>query len=244
MPGRQAAAKLIPVQPASRCETCAVRRLCLPVGLDQQDLRVMGRLVRDVGRLGAGDVLYRPGDPLRAVYAVKRGALKTYGLTSDGGEQITGFHLAGELVGLDAIDTHVHHCAAVALAPTELCELPFDGLEEICTQVPGLQREFTRIMSREIEQGGRMLLMIGRMSAAQRLACFLQNLFYRMQRLGHASPIFVLPMSREDIGNYLGMTLETVSRRFSALQRQGVIRVDRRRIEILDPAALAARCAQ
>ena len=244
MPGRQATAKIIHVQPASQCETCAVRRLCLPVGLGHEDLRIMDRVVHDTGCLAPGEALYRPGDAFRAVYAIKRGALKTYGLTSEGGEQITGFHLAGELVGLDAIDTNVHNCTAVALERTEYCELPYDQLEAICATVPGLQHEFSRIMSREIEQGGRMLLMIGRMNAAQRLACFLQNLYHRMQRLGRVEPCLELPMSREDIGNYLGITLETVSRRLSEFQQQGIIQVNRREIRILDMDGLVARCAQ
>jgi len=243
MPGNQASAKIIHVHPASACETCSVRRLCLPVTLDGNELDSMADILKTRSEIGGGDFIYHPGDPFASLFAIKKGSIKTYGLTSDGREQITGFHLAGELVGMDAIGTNVHSCAAVALEPTEVCELPYGQLEEISHRVTGLQHELSRIMSREIAQGGRMLLMIGKLNAEQRVACFLEHIYFRLHQLGGETNVIHLPMSREDIGNYLGLTLETVSRRLGALQNQGILRLEKRDVHILDMGKLKELCA-
>lgn len=242
MAGKRATADIIHVQPVTACDSCRVRRLCLPVSLRRGDMGVMSQLVRGHKNLGHGGTVYRVGDRFRSIYAIQKGTVKTYGLTSDGKEQVTGFHLPGEIVGLDGVDTNVHSCTAVALEPTEICDLPFDQLETVSRRVPGLQHEVSRIMGREIEQGGRMLVLIGRMNAEQRVACFLQNIRHRYCQYGDATDTIHLPMSREDIGNYLGLTLETVSRRLSGLQEQGIIHIDKRDIRFLRMDLLSELC--
>lgn len=203
----------------------------------------MEQLVKTHGTLKSNEYVFRAGDRFRSLYAIKSGAVKTYGLTSDGKEQITGFHLPGELVGMDAIGNHVHNCNAVALENAAVCELPFDQLEELGQIIPRLHHELACIMSREILSEGTMLLMIGKMSAERRLACFLQNIYQRMRLRGGEENVIRLPMSREDIGNYLGLTLETVSRRLGILQSGGVIQIQKRNIRILDSVALAEICS-
>jgi len=243
MTDQSATAKVVKVHPAPSCENCHVRRLCLPVSLGGDELNTMEQMVKSHGVLKSNAYIFRAGDQFKSLYAIKTGAVKTYGLTSDGKEQITGFHLPGELVGMDAIGNHVHNCNAVTLENTAVCELPFGDLETISQVIPRLQHELACIMSREILSEGTMLLMIGKMSAEQRLACFLQNIYQRMRLRGGEENVIRLPMSREDIGNYLGLTLETISRRLGILQSGGIIQIEKRNIRILDPATLGKICS-
>jgi len=219
-----------------------VRTMCLPLSLEGADLDQIADLVITRPLLQPGEYLYRAGDGFRYLFAIKSGSLKTSGLTTDGREQVTGFHLSGELVGLDAIGTGGHNCDAVALEPTSVCQLPYERLQALAREIPRLQHELACIMSREIQSEARALLMIGRMTAEQRVACFLENLRQRFDRRVGNGPTFDLPMSREDIGNYLGLTLETVSRRISDFQHRGIIHVEKRRIKVLDLPGLAALC--
>ena len=169
--------------------------------------------------------------------------MKSYGSTLDGREQITGFHLTGELLGLDAIDTGKHQCNAVALEDTEVCELPFNSLEDLQHELPTLQKEFARIMSREIVHDQHMLMMLGSSGAEQRMARFLLNLHKRMQLRGADNDELVLTMTRQDIGNYLGMAFETVSRQLARLQESGVLTIQNKTIRLLDIAGLEALAA-
>ena len=228
--------KLIHVRAA--CEDCSVRRLCLPVSLDGDALTLMDRLVQTRNPLKKGEHLYHAGQEFKSLFAVKAGAIKTYGLTADGREQITGFHLAGELVGMDAIDATVHPCSAVALESTEVCELPFDRLEKAQQELPVLQHELARIMSREILREQHMLMLLGSTSAEQRLARFLLNMSERMQARGGASNEVRLCMTRQDVGNYLGLALETVSRQLAHLQDSGAISIQNKVITLLDAGQL------
>jgi CRP/FNR family transcriptional regulator len=212
------------------------------VSLDGNDLDAMGELIKHRAPLKSGEYVYHTGDKFHSLFAIKAGAVKTYGLTTDGREQITGFHMAGELVGMDAIGTEAYACNAVALDHTELCELPFEHLESIGQQMPRLQHELSCLMSREIRDESRMLITIGRMTAEQRVACFLLNIYHRMRLRGGEIDSVQLPMSREDIGNYLGLTLETVSRRLGDLQGQGVIELHKRQVKYLDMARLGQLC--
>jgi len=242
MTGPSAIARILHIEPVHSCETCTVRRMCLPLSLEGTDLDQLGELVHFRPPMHPGEYLYRAGDGFRYLYAIKSGSLKTSGLTTDGREQVTGFHLSGELVGLDAIGTGGHNCDAVALEPTVVCQLPYDRLQSLARDIPQLQHELACIMSREIQSEARALLMIGRMTAEQRVACFLENLHQRFDRRGADGNVIELPMSREDIGNYLGLTLETVSRRLSDLQHRAIIRIDKRRITVLDLPGLASLC--
>ncbi|HKJ09027.1 MAG TPA: fumarate/nitrate reduction transcriptional regulator Fnr [Gammaproteobacteria bacterium] len=236
MSERRPELRLINVKPA--CENCHVRRLCLPVSLESADLAELNQLVERRGPIKRGESIYQAGDTFTSVYAIQGGAVKTYGLTSDGQEQITGFHLSGELVGLDAINTGLHPCHAVALENTWVCEIPYDRLQQLNEQIPSLQREFVRIMSRELVADQASLMMVGKLSAEQRVMRLLHNVFQRMrQRMGNVDEIR-LPMTREDIANYVGLTTETVSRVLAHLREQGILEINNRQVRFLDMQAV------
>ena len=199
---------------------------------------MMESLVKRRPRLVKGDYLYHAGDGFRSLYAIKHGSMKSYGSTLDGKEQITGFHLTGELLGLDAIDAGKYQVNAVALEDTEVCELPFNSLEDLQHELPTLQREFARIMSREIVHDQHMLMMLGSTGAEQRMARFLLNLHKRMQLRGGCGEELLLTMTRQDIGNYLGMAFETVSRQLARLQETGMLTIQNKTIHLLDIPAL------
>lgn len=220
------------VRPA--CEDCGVRRLCLPVSLDGEALTLMDRLVKRRTPLNKGDYIYRSGDTFTSLYAIQYGAVKSYGVTLEGKEQITGFHLTGEVLGLDAIDSNAHSCNAVALEKTEICELPFDALEQLERELPSLQHDLACIMSREIRRDQGMLMMISSTSAEQRLARFLLNLRERLLKRGVDGDQLRLPMTRQDIGNYLGLAFETVSRQLAHLQEIGMLHIENKNIRLLD----------
>lgn len=228
--------KCVHVKPA--CEDCSVRRLCLPVGLDGQELSMMDKLVKRRNTMSKGEYLYRAGDSFHSLFAIKYGSMKSYGSTLDGKEQITGFHLTGELLGLDAIDAGKHQCNAMALEDTEVCELPFTSLEDLQNELPNLQKEFYRVMSREIVHDQHMLMMLGSTGAEQRIARFLLNLHKRMQLRGAMNAELQLTMTRQDIGNYLGMAFETVSRQLARLQDTGMLSIQNKTIRLLDIAGL------
>jgi len=220
------------VRPA--CESCGVRALCLPVSLDGKALSLMDGLIKTRAPLKKGEYLFRTGDKFKSLYAIQYGSMKSYGLTVDGKEQVTGFHLTGEVLGMDAIDEDEHHCNAVALEETEICELPFTALENLQSETPGLQHDLNRIMSREIRRDHHMLLMLGSTTVEQRIGRFLINLYERMQKRGAADNTLNLSMTRQDIGNYLGMAFETVSRQLAHMQDEGILEIKNRTIHILD----------
>lgn len=216
----------------SICSTCGLRQLCLPVGLSAEDLQRVDALITHRQRIPAGRHLYRQHDPFKALYAIRSGILKTYDLNSEGGEQVNGFHMSGELVGLDAISTERHVCNAVALDDCDVCIIPFSRLETLLQEIPSLMRQFHRLMSHEIATDHGMMMLLGTLSAEQKLAVFVLNLSQRLHARGLSPTVIRLSMSREEIGNYLGLTLETVSRTFSRLQEDGLIVVDRRNLTI------------
>ncbi|GMQ90926.1 MAG: transcriptional regulator Anr [Gammaproteobacteria bacterium] len=216
------------------CKQCALRELCLPLGLDESDMKELDNMLKRRRTLKKRDYLYRIGDPLHALYAVKAGSLKTVGLMEDGRVQVVGFHLPSELLGLDAIGSDKYICDAVALEETELCEIPYQALEETAREIPGLQRQLLRIMSRAIVQEEHQLMLLGKMTAEERLAVYLLNLSKRQERLDLPADTIRLSMSRQDIADYLGLALETVSRLFSRFQDDGLISVSGRQIELTD----------
>lgn len=216
------------------CRECSLRELCLPLGLDDPDISSMEKIIKRTRSLKKGDFLYRVGDHLEGLYAVRTGSVKTSEITREGHIQITGFHLPGELLGIDAISSDQHPCDAVALESTVVCEIPLDDLEELAREIPSLQKQLLRVMSREIVQDETLLLMLGKMNADARLAACLLNLSDRFKRLGFSDTIFKLTMSRQDLGDYLGLALETVSRLFTRFQEQGYIKVEGRQLELLD----------
>lgn len=229
----------IPVTEISpRCSTCGMGQLCLPVGMSQQDLLKMDTLVQERVRVHKGETLYRMGDPLTAVYAVRFGTLKTHVTLEDGRSQITGFHLPGEIVGLDGLGEMQHASDATALEDAEVCVVRFSDLQALSSDLPSLQTQFLRLMSKEISQDQVMLMTLGSMRAEERLAAFLVNLSERLSARGYSSSEFVLRMSREEIGSYLGLKLETVSRLFSRFGEAGLIQIRQRHVKLIDMAGI------
>ena len=228
------------------CSNCSLRELCLPIGLAPADVDSLDGLINRRRVLKKGDLLYRMGDSLRSIYAIKQGSIKVSALLEDGRTQVTGFYLPGELLGFDAISNEKHPCSAEALERTEVCDIPFAELEHLAQAVPGLQHQLMRIMSREILRDEELLMVIGRMTAEERLATYLLSLSKRYARLGLSGDELKLCMSRQDIGDYLGLALETVSRLFSRLQEEGVISSQGRKVYIENRARLqqiSARCS-
>ena len=220
------------------CSSCNLRELCLPIGLTQPDLERLDQLVAVRKRVHRGQPLFCAGDPFQSIYAVRTGFFKTSVSTPDGRDQVTGFQMAGELLGLDGIGTEKHHCDAVALEDSQVCVIPFSDLEGLSREFTDLQRQFHKVMSREIVRDHGVMLLLGSMRAEERLAAFLLNLAQRLKARGFSSQAIVLRMTREEIGSYLGLKLETVSRIFSRFQDEGWLEVKQRAIRIVDDAAL------
>jgi CRP/FNR family transcriptional regulator len=216
------------------CKDCSLFQLCLPVGLGEEELVLLDRLIRRRRVLRRGEYLFRPGDPFVYVYAVRSGSIKTYIPVRDGADQVTGFHLPGELLGLDAIHTERHQCGANALETTGVCELPLNRMEELGSAVTSLQRRMLRIMSRQILHDQTLQVLLCKRSAEERLAALLLSLSNRYKRRGFSATDFHLSMSRQDIASYLGLAEETVSRLFGRLQDQGLIEVLRKRVHLLN----------
>jgi CRP/FNR family transcriptional regulator, anaerobic regulatory protein len=210
----------------------------MPVGLTTDELVQIDELVANRKRIVRGDHLYRMGEPFRHIYAVRTGFFKTVIGSDDGREQVTGFQMAGEILGLDGIVNDKHACDAVALEDAEVCVLPFDQLERASTSVVSLQRHLHKIMSREIVRDQGVMLLLGSMRAEARLAAFLLNLTQRQQARGFSQQEMVLRMTREEIGSYLGLKLETVSRAFSKFVADGIVEVKQRQVRIIDQGAL------
>lgn len=221
------------------CADCSLRLLCLPAGIGYGEFPQLEAVVRKPAPMKRGDPLFRVNDPFEHIYVVRSGSVKTVSPTYDGDTQIMGFHIPGEIVGLDAISNDRHQCDALALERTSVCAIPFSQLEQVCARLPSLQRQLHRIISREIVHDHGHLAALGRQTARARLALFLYNLAHRLENAGYSPTEFRLSMSREDIGNYLGLALATVSRLFSQLSEDGVVEIDRRQLRIVQPQALA-----
>ncbi len=222
------------------CSNCNLAELCLPVDFDTRELQRLDELNLSKCTFAKGEPLFRSGSPFKSLYAIHNGSFKTTVPHEEGHEQVTGFFMMGEIIGMDAISTEKHTCDAVAMEDSEVCELPFNRLEALSHELPSLQRNLYKIMSREIVRDQGIMLLLGSMRAEQRLAAFLLNLSQRYAARGYSLTAFQLRMSREDLGSYLGLKLETVSRAFSHLHESGLIKVQNRAIEILDLAALKA----
>lgn len=223
---------------STACSNCCVHGACLPSGLAASDIERFDSIVTQKRKVARGASIYRNGDAFEALYAVHSGAFKTVGVSRQGAEKITGFYLPGELLGLDSISSGHHHYDAIALEDSEVCVIPYVRLEQIAASTPGLQRQLFRVLSSDISRDQGLMLLLGSMSAEQRLAAFLLSLSRRYQRLGFAADRFVLRMTREEVGNYLGITLETVSRLVSRFQRAGLISVQQRAISLNDAEGL------
>ncbi|WP_062381639.1 fumarate/nitrate reduction transcriptional regulator Fnr [Pseudomonas abietaniphila] len=222
------------VQLKTVCSNCTVRELCLSVGMSVSDAARLSDIIPQRIKVKKGVALYHAGDPLRSLYAVRFGFFKTTIISEDGREQLTGFQMAGEMLGIDAISDDRHVCDAIALEDSEVCPIQFSELEKLSRELPSLQHNLNRILSQEIVRDHEMLLLMGNLNAEERMAAFLLNLSNRMKHRGYSPTAFVLRMTREDIGSYLGLRLETICRAIAYLRDNAIVRVSGRAVEILD----------
>jgi CRP/FNR family transcriptional regulator len=220
------------------CSNCNLRELCMPVGLSDQDLVKLDELVATRRKVKRGDTLFNNGDKFTSLFAIRTGFFKTALATEDGRDQVTGFQMAGEIIGLDGIVHDRHTCDAIALEDAEVCVMPFDRIEELSREVTALQSHVHKIMSREIVREHGVMLLLGSMRAEERVAAFLLNLVQRLHARGFSQSELVLRMTREEIGSYLGLKLETVSRTFSKFVEEGIVEVKQRHVRILNTQSL------
>ncbi|MGB2832126.1 MAG: fumarate/nitrate reduction transcriptional regulator Fnr [Methylotenera sp.] len=220
------------------CSNCNLRELCMPIGFNPEDLHRLDEVVEKRRKIKQGEKLFSNGDVFKSLYAIRTGFFKTCVSTEDGREQVTGFQMAGEIMGLDGIVSDHHNCSAVALEDAEVCVMPFSDVEDLSREFPVLQRHIHKIMSREIVRENGVMMLLGNMRAEERLAAFLLNLVQRLHARGFSQSELTLRMTREEIGSYLGMKLETVSRTFSKFSDEGIIEVKQRYVKILDAEAL------
>jgi CRP/FNR family transcriptional regulator len=220
------------------CSNCNLRELCMPLGLSSTELDRIDEVVASRRKVKRGGMLFRNGEKFTSLYAIRTGFFKTCIASEDGRDQVTGFQMAGEVVGLDGIVNDHHTCNAVALEDAEVCVMPFERIEELSREVVALQRHVHKIMSREIVRENGVMLLLGSMRAEERLAAFLLNLVQRLHARGFSQSELVLRMTREEIGSYLGLKLETVSRTFSKFVEDGVVEVKQRHVRILNTNAL------
>jgi CRP/FNR family transcriptional regulator, anaerobic regulatory protein len=232
---RSAVEAAVPTAPLKTlCSTCHLKDLCLPCGLTGSDVQRLDGLMFARRRVKEGDALYHEGEKFQFIYAVRSGTFKSHMTLKDGREQVTGFQMAGELLGLDGLASGKHASSAVALEDAEICAIPYAHLSELAAGSTDLQHVISRLMSREIVREHSLMMLLGSMNAEERLAAFLLNISQRMKARGYSASEFHLRMSRAEIGSYLGMKLETVSRTFSAFQAQRLLEVDKKHVRISD----------
>ena len=220
------------------CSNCNLRELCLPVGLSSEELDRVEQIVATRRKIRRGEALFRAGDRFDSLYAVRLGFLKSTLISADGHEQVTGFHMAGEIVGLDGISADSHTCDTTALEDTEVCVIPYERLEEFSNTLPALQNHLRKVMSREIVREHGVMLLLGSMRAEERLAAFLLNLSQRFEARGSCAARTRCANTRAEIGSFLGLKLETVSRALSHFAQDGLIDVDQKHVRILDAEGL------
>lgn len=220
------------------CGNCRLNSICLPLALETDDIKQLDDIIQRSKPLQKNQHLYREEDDFQSVFAVRSGTLKAYKTTDDGREQVTGFYFPGEILGMDGISNNAHASSAKALETAAVCEIPFSSLEKLSSMMPTLQRHFFQLMSREITEDQQLITLLSKNSADERVASLMLSISARNARRKLSASQFRLPMSRVDIGNYLGLTVETVSRVFSRMQKMEILRVDNKEIRILDPTGL------
>lgn len=251
---QQATAQVIRIMPSSSskaigslpvsaldttCSACHLRELCLPCGMTGIKIERLDEMIFTRRRIKTGQTLYRQGDNFEFIHAVRRGTLKSTLTLSDGREQVSGFHIAGEQLGLDGVALGRHGTTVVALEDTEVCAIPYAHVAKMTVAGSATEHLINRLMSREIVREHGLMMLLGSMNAEERLAAFLLNLAARLKARGYSASEFHLRMSRAEIGSHLGMKLETVSRTFSTFQKRGLLEVDKRHISIVDPEGLS-----
>ncbi len=220
------------------CSNCNLRELCMPMGLKPEELERIDQMVAVRRKVKRGTTLFRNGEVFTSLYAIRTGFFKTSIASEDGRDQVTGFQMAGEIIGLDGIVNDHHTCDAVALEDAEVCVMPFEQMETLSREVTALQHHLHKIMSREIVREHGVMLLLGSMRAEERLAAFLLNLVQRLHARGFSQSELILRMTREEIGSYLGLKLETVSRTFSKFVEDGIVEVKQRHVRIIDTDGL------
>ena len=230
--------KLCPHNSQISCNDCRLGAICLPLAMKEDDIVKLDEIVQRGRPLQKNDHVYREHDKFTSVFAVRSGTIKTYRVTNDGQEQITGFYFPGEIIGMDGIGTGQYANSAKTLETAAICEIPFERLESLSTEVPNMQRHFFQLMSQEITSDQQLITLLSKNSAEERIAALLISISARMVRRKLSGTQFRLPMSRTDIGNYLGLTIETVSRVFSRFKKQNLVEVDGKEITLLDLEAL------
>lgn len=216
------------------CGNCRLNSICLPISLHIEDIDRLNHIVQRSKPLQKGEYLYRASDVFASVFAIRSGAVKAVSLSDKGDEQVTGFYLPGEVVGMDGLADNIYTNSVVALETSSICEIPFNRLEDLSLQIPTLQRHFLQLMSREIAHDQQVITLLSKGSAGARIAALLLSISARNGRRNLSTNNFILPMSRTDIGNFLGLTIETVSRIFTRLQKSNLLAVDKKEITILD----------
>jgi CRP/FNR family transcriptional regulator len=220
------------------CGNCRLNSICLPLALESDDIQLLDDIIQRSKPLQKSQHLYREGDDFQSVFAVRSGTLKAYKTTDDGREQVTGFYFPGEILGMDGISNNSHASSAKSLETAAICEIPFSSLEKLSLMMPNLQRHFFQLMSREITEDQQLITLLSKNSADERVAALMLSISSRNARRKLSPTQFRLPMSRVDIGNYLGLTVETVSRVFSRMQKLDLLSVDNKEIEVLDMPGL------
>jgi CRP/FNR family transcriptional regulator len=227
------------------CQTCALNTLCLPLSLNDDDMNKLDDIIRRGRPIQKGALLFKQGDSFQSVYAVRTGTLKTYTLSPSGEEQITGFHLASEIIGLSGYDSKTYPLTAKALETTTVCEIPMSQLDTLANDMPDLRRQLMGNMSSEIRHDQSMMLLLSKKNSEERIASFLVDISERFIRRGFSHTQFRLAMSRVDISNYLGLAVETVSRVFTRFQKNGLIETQGKEIKLVNTQLLfeLAGCA-
>jgi CRP/FNR family transcriptional regulator len=224
----------------SVCQQCGIFKLCFPMGLNMGELDKLDSIIKRRQPLEKGQYLYQAGDPFKSIFALRSGSLKTYLMSQDGNEHVIGIKMPGDLLGLSAINGEHFINSAKALETSSVCEIPYERLEELACMIPGLQHHLSSMMSREIQEEQEKVAICGKMPAEARLASVLVTLSERFASRGFSANDFNLSMSRSDIANMLGLAVETVSRLFSHFQEEGLIKVERKHVQILDKEKLTA----
>jgi len=228
---------------AIHCQDCSISQLCIPYSLNETELERLDTIIERKKPIQKGNEIFKAGEPMKCLYAIRSGTLKSYTITEQGDEQITGFHLAGDLVGFDGISSGHHPSFAQALETAMICEIPYDTLDSLSTSMPKLRQQILRLMSNEIVEDQSMILLLSKKNAEERLASFINNLSVRYAARGFSPKEFRLSMTRGDIGNYLGLTVETISRLLGRFQKSGMIAVKGKYITVLDNTQLAELAA-
>lgn len=220
------------------CSKCSLQALCLPASIDADDFERMNSIVQRRRPLKRGDILFNAGQKLNSIYVAREGAFKTVVYNTDGDSQVTGFHLPGEILGLDGLGTSQHTCDSVALTTADVCEIPLSELEKVAVQLPSLQHQLLKIIGQSMNRDQKHIEILSKRNAHERMAIFLHQLSERYRQLGRSGERFLIPMSRDDIGSYLGLVIETVSRTLGKMQDDGLIEVNGREVIIRDMAKL------